>query len=333
MGEKKFDFKAAVHGAGKNASELFGKAKDAIVRATDQNDDGKFDKEDVSAIADTVGETVKSGAQAIKESAEEKSRQIELKLLQPIFVETMDSADFLMPKFIRVTERDKRRAESEVCQGSIGYFTDQKGLRIVNVFRDSIEAFGITFYPDNSSEFYYVDPSDRDRYIALDEYFSYLKVERINELQMIAKSLGAKHFKVTYKEEQTSFSERKSKGSIKVSGMASVGSEHSRSETKYSTVEIAAELDCPGHEPVRPQLKYMQRDPSIKTLVALRMDEQAPLSHHKLMLKMSNSSGIKESDAVKIDAVLKAMKLVGNTSVASETRNESRRYLEYEIDF
>ena len=48
-------------------------------------------------------------------------------------------------------------------------------------------------------------------YIALDEYFSYLKIERINELQMIAKSLGAKHFKVTYKEEQTAFSEKSSK--------------------------------------------------------------------------------------------------------------------------
>ncbi|MGN0486564.1 MAG: hypothetical protein ACI4GB_04955 [Acutalibacteraceae bacterium] len=218
-------------------------------------------------------------------------------------------------------------------QGSVGYFSDQKGLRIVNIFRDSIEAYGLSFYPDDSSEFYYVDPSDRDRYIALDEYFSYLKVERINELQMIAQSLGAKHFKVTYKEEQTSFSEKKAKGSIKANGIANVDSEHSHSEKKYSTVEIAAELDCSGHEPIKPLLKYMQRDPSINTLVSMRMDEHAPLSHQKFMLKLSNSSGIKESDAIKIDAVLKGMKLAGNTSVASEAKNESRRYLEYEIDF
>ena len=212
-------------------------------------------------------------------------------------------------------------------------FSDQKGLHIVNIFRDSVEAFGLSFYPDNSSEFYYVDPSDRDRYIALDEYFSYLKVERINELQMIAKSLGARHFKVTYKEEQTSFSEKKAKGNIKTTSVVNVDFEHTYSDKKYSTVEIAAELDCPGNEPVMPQLRYMQRDPSIKTLVAMRMDKNAPLSHQKFMLKLSNSSGIKESDAIKIDAVLKGMKLVGNTSVASEAKNESRRYLEYEIDF
>ena len=218
MGEKKFDFKAVVQDAGRNASKKLGKAKDAVIRAADQTDDGKFDKEDISAIADSVGEKVKTGTQAFMESAGEKTRQIELKWLQPIFTETLDNADFLMPKFIRLTERDKKRADSEVCQGSIGYFSDQKGLRIVNVFRDSAEAFALSFYPDNSSEFYYVDPSDRDRYIALDEYFSYLKVERINELQMIAKSLGAKHFKVTYKEEQTSFAEKTAKGTLKAGG-------------------------------------------------------------------------------------------------------------------
>ena len=333
MSEIKFNLKTAMQNAGKNASDLFGKTKDAIVRTTDQNDDGKFDKDDISAIADSVGESVKNSALAFKESADEKSRQLELKLLQPIFTETMIETDFLMPKFIRITEREKKYINSEVCQGSVGYFSDQKGLRIVNIFRDSIDSYNLSFYPDTGSEFYYIDPSDRDRYIALDEYFSYLKIERINELQMIAKSLGAKHFRVTYKEEQTSFSEKTVEGKSKATGIASGDVEHSHSEKKYSTVEIAAELDCPGHEPVMPQLRYMQRDPSIKTLIEMRMDKSAPLSHQKFMLKLSNSSGIKESDAIKIDAVLKGMKLSGNTSVASEAKNESRRYLEYEIDF
>ena len=65
----------------------------------------------------------------------------------------------------------------------------------------------------------------------------------------------------------------------------------------------------------------------------MRMDEKAPLLHQKLMLKLSNSSGIKESDAVKIDAALKGMKCSGNVTVESEAKNESRRYLEYEIEF
>ena len=63
------------------------------------------------------------------------------------------------------------------------------------------------------------------------------------------------------------------------------------------------------------------------------MNEHSPILHQKLMIKLSNSSGLKESEAVKIDAVIKGMKCGGNATLVSETQNESRRYLEYEIDF
>ena len=55
----------------------------------------------------------------------------------------------------------------------------------MNIFQDSIDAFGLTFYPDRESEFYYIDPSDRNAYIALNDYFSHLKLVRINELQKL----------------------------------------------------------------------------------------------------------------------------------------------------
>ncbi len=329
--EKKAKINAFISDTGKVAKDIFGKSKEFAVQAMDQNDDGKFDLADVSEMANAVSDAAKKGTQVIKIGLDEKARQLELKTLRPIFPETLDNADFLMPKFIRITERDKKHAESDVCRGSIGYVSDQKGLYSVNIFQDSIDAFGLTFYPDRDCEFYYADPCDRDRYIALDDYFSYLKVARINELQKLAQDLGAKHFKVTYKEERTSFSEKK--GNAHIKAPAPIDAEHSSTEKKYSTVEIAAEMTFPGHDPVKPQLKYMQRDPSIQTLVSMRMDKTAPLLHQKYMLKLSNSSGLKESDAVKIDAVLKGLKCSGNATVYSEAQNESRRYLEYEIDF
>ena len=320
----------------KFASNVENTAKNIVnnaIQVADQNDDGKFDSQDISMITEAVGYTVKQNAQIMKENLDEKARLLELKTLQPIFVESLDETDFHISKFIRITERDKKHAESKVCEGSIGYTSIQKGLRIVNIFRDSIDSFGLMFYPDSGDEFYYIDPSERDRYISLDEYFSYLKVARINELQKIAQDLGAKHFKVTYKEEQTSFSEKKMQAKADVKGIATANAEHNSSQKKYSTVEIAAEMSFPGHAPIKPTLKYMQRDPSIQTLIAMRMDEQAPLLHQKFMLKMSNSSGMKESDAAKIDAVLKGMKCSGNATVSSEAKNEARRYLEYEIEF
>lgn len=329
--EKKFG--KLVLNVGKNAKDLLEKSKDITIQVADQNADGKFDLEDVSVIAGSVGNVMKKGAQTLKETTDEKARQLELKTLQPIFLETLNDTDFLMSRFIRITDRDKKHAESEVCKGSIGFLSDQKGLHIVNIFRDSIDSYGLSFYPDCDSEFYYVDPSDRDGYIALDEYFSYLKQVRISELQKIAQDLGAKHFKVTYKEEKTSFSEKKVSKKVTAKPIASIVVEQNNENKKYSTVEIAAEMECPGHTPVKPKLKYMKYDPSINGLVEMRMNEHAPLLHQKFMLKLSNSSGLKESEAIKIDAVLKGMKCTGNATVLSETQNESRRYLEYEIDF
>lgn len=333
--DQKSKFGAFVTGTGKRAKDLLNGA----IQSVDQNGDGKFNLSDISVIAGTMGDAVKKGTQTVREGAEERARMVELKTLQPIFpapveyAASLDDLDFSMPKFIRITDRDKKRAESKVCQGSIGYGSDQKGLHIVNVFRDSIKAFGLTFHPDSDSEFYYVDPSNCHHYIALDDYFSYLKVVRINELKKIAQDLGAKHFKVTYKEEQTTFSTKSAKGSGKAGTVASADASHSASEKKYARVEIASEMSFPGHPPVKPQLKYLQRDPSIQTLVAMRMDEAAPLISEKYVLKLSQSSGMKEADAAKIDAVLKGLKCSGNATVTSEVQNEARRYLEYDIMF
>lgn len=336
MEKKKISISEVATDAGRSVASLWGKAKDRVVKAVDQNGDGELNLDDASVIAEAISVAAKNTAVAIRDSAEAKSREIDLKLLQPIFCEDLESANFSLPKLIRITEIDKRRAESEVCQGSIGFTSVHKELRIVSIFRDKIDFFGLSFYPDLDSEIYYVDPSDRDRYISLDDYFSYLKVARANELQKIAQDLGAKHFRVTFKEQKTTFSEHSVKA--KVNGKTctdhiNTDAAHDLASTAVSTVEIAAEMDCPGHAPIMPTLTYLQREPSIQSLISLRMDDNSPITHQKYTLKLSNSSGIKEKDAIKIDAALKSMKFIGNTTVTSEARNEARRFFEYEVDF
>lgn len=331
MEKKKSNLEAAAVGAGKAAANLFGKAKKAIVSVVDQNDDGEFNAKDVAAMADTISTAAKKAATAIKDSADARALERELKSLCPIFEDDLVGTDFLMPKLVRITEMDKRRAESALCKGSIGHMSVQKELRIINIYRDNADVFGLTFYPDMDSEVYYVDPIDRNRYIALDNYFGYLKVARVNELQKIAQDLGAMHFKVTYKEQKTSQTSKALKGTI-VSPI-NADAQHEVSATAFSTVEISAEMTCPGHAPVKPQLVYLQREPAIQSLIALRMDKESPITHQKYSLKLSDSSGIKESDAIKIDAALKSMKCFGHTAVTTEAQKEAKRFFEYEIDF
>ncbi|MBS5667121.1 MAG: hypothetical protein KHX05_05405 [Firmicutes bacterium] len=332
MEVKKINLGEVAAGAGKNAKAFLGKTKDTIIKAVDQNGDGSFDFKDVSAMADSIGNAAQNAANAMRDNAEARNREKERKALQPIFLEDLDSTDFTLSKLIRVADIDKKHAESEVCKGSVGFISEQKELRIVNIYKNMVDAFGISLYPDADSEIYYIDPSDRNQYIALDDYFGYLKIARVNELQKIAQDLGAKHFRVTYREKKASITKNdmKAKGNVRV---GAADAERNFSISDNANIEVAAEMQCLGHAPIEPKLLYLRGEPSIQSLIALRMDENSQIFHQEFSLKLSNSSGIKEKDAVKIDAALKAMKISGNTTVVSEAQSESRRFLEYEVDF
>ena len=332
MEVKKINLGEVAAGAGKNAKAFLGKTKDTIIKAVDQNGDGSFDFKDVSAMADSIGNAAQNAANAMRDNAEARNREKERKALQPIFLEDLDSTDFTLSKLIRVADIDKKHAESEVCKGSVGFISEQKELRIVNIYKNMIDAFGISLYPDADSEIYYIDPSDRNQYIALDDYFGYLKIARVNELQKIAQDLGAKHFRVTYREKKASITKNdmKAKGNVRV---GAADAERNFSISDNANIEVAAEMQCLGHAPIEPKLLYLRGEPSIQSLIALRMDENSQIFHQEFSLKLSNSSGIKEKDAVKIDAALKAMKISGNTTVVSEAQSESRRFFEYEVDF
>ncbi|MFR5909113.1 MAG: hypothetical protein ACLUFT_12505 [Gemmiger formicilis] len=92
-------------------------------------------------------------------------------------------------------------------------------------------------------------------------------------------------------------------------------------------MEIAAELIF-RHAPCH-GTPLSQREPAIQTLIS-RMDKASPLTHQKYTLN-SNSSGIK-SDANKIDAALKSIKICGNT-ILEAIRAKREKIFEYEIDF
>ena len=331
MDNEQKDIKAGLRNvagnAGKAAAGLFGKAKKAVVNLTDQNDDGKFDLQDINAIR-----------QQMAEKRELSRREKEWNTLRPIFEENVSSPEFFLPKLLRVAPMDKRHAESDLCVGSIGFEAEVNGLRVLTIYPEKLELFGLRFYPDIDSEIYYVDPYDRDHYIAMNEYFRYLRIARIAELQSIAQSLGAKHFRVTYVEKTATrvSSTNSGKASMKFgAGKAATteGAEytHSSSSDKKEKVEIAAEMEFLGHDPVEPKLVYLQKDLDVKNLIDFRMSNAT--KHQKTSISLSNSSGIKVQDAMKIDAALTEMKYSAAVKITNEAHNEENSVLEYEIDY
>ena len=143
---KKAKLGEAVKEVGKSASRLLNNTAKVVVKNIDQNDDGEFNMQDMAIVAEGIGNVAKNTANSIKENIEEKNRQMEKKLLHPIFIEDLESADFSMTKLIRVTEVDKKRAESEVCIGAVGYISDLKEMQVVNLYSDKLDVFGLTFY-------------------------------------------------------------------------------------------------------------------------------------------------------------------------------------------
>ena len=284
----------------------------------------------VDKRAKDFSEAAVDAAQSLAKTIEEGKRQWDLNRLKPIFLEDLNGMSY--SRLIRIVEREKK-FDIEVCKGSIGYWATCKGERWMNIFKDSVDKFELNFYPNDEVNFYYMDPTDGDSYIVLDEYFDRLKQARVSELQKIAQDLGAKYFKVTYMKEKTILSKKSTngKGSIHKKGNGSV--QVNATEQKYDRMDIAAEMSFPGHEPVMPHVRYLKYDLNIKNLIKMRMDPNGSVNHQTLNIKFSSSSGLKETDAVKVDMILKRLKMAGNTTVSSEVQNEAKSILEYEIRF
>ena len=319
------DFGKFLGDAVKGVADFVDKAGKDITQALDQNGDGKLDISDFHVF------------QAKNQAVQEENRRIaDLERLKPMFQEDFMEDEFVLPKMIRVAEIDKAHADSAACRGSVGYKTVMDDISMVTIFRNFIDTLGLTFYPDLDNGEYYVDPCDRDHYIALDNYFAFMKEQRVTELQRIAQSLGAKHFRVISKERTESVLSNSidAAASVKVAGQGgSAGYSHDASNSSMRSISIEGEMKFPGHAPIRPELRYLKKEISIINLIEMRMDPLSPLQQQRISIEMINSSGMKVKDAGKIDAMFKAMKITGHAAILSQAQSEARHILEYEIEF
>ena len=185
-GDKGGKIKTFMSTAGQKTQELL----QGIVEKTEQNGDGKVVLENAAALVNSARTAAKRMLSGAAELADEASRQYELKKLNPLFESELYKDSETLPRFVRIIPREKRYAESELCTGAVGYRSTYSKQELVNIFQDSVEGLGLHLYPSLDEEFYFVDPTEPNRYLALSKYFDYLKDARINELQKIAQDWG-----------------------------------------------------------------------------------------------------------------------------------------------
>ena len=289
-------------------------------------------------FAEAQLKNAKSFMNRLNEDLSEAKYKRDKEKYKPIFADQLISNELVYPEMINVVENDKRMG-IEACYGAVGYNDKKNGINIVGIYKQDINKFNnIEFYPNKTSYIYYVHPFDKNKYIRIDEYFTYLKEARVAELKKIAQQLGAKYFKVSIMEEKTIDAEKKTNAKAKLSfgkEKAEVDVKKEASEKKYEFIGVASEstFKNEGKQPVRPELRFWANNIAIENLIEQRLSEDSPLTHETYRLDYNTSTGITETEAVKIDGALKMLKFTGAGSISEKAKEESKRRFEYEIEF
>jgi len=334
-----------------------------LANAIDRNGNGKIDlgdfgieesdvaevKEKTAELASKAGETAKKGAEFAVKVFDDAKIELDRKNLRPVFKDDLfagttskDLADtgksIQSYSMIVIVDKDKKHSESLACKGAIGHIATIKGMDVLNLYKDKARGLGLQFYPNISKTIYYEDPFQSNFYISLDDYFDYFKKARVSELAMIAKELGAKHVKITLNEKKKTFITAKGKANAKAGKKAGADISLEKEDSQFASMDVADEETFSGSStPVQPELTYFRNENDILKLVKMCMSrsdkDPYPITSKKYCFKCSKSSGISESAAIKIDAVIDAMGCSGTASFSSEAQRENRTEFEYFIEF
>ena len=295
-----------------------------------------------ASVASSIGEATKNAAVTVTENIKEGTAQFakqqdlkkfenDKKKLCPIYKEELLAEDFILPTLINIVEYDKRM-ENKACEGAVGFLTG-KDIKVLNVYKEHVSLLDVNFYPLMEETVYHIDPCVEKLYIKLDEYFAFLKKMRVDELTTVAQDLGAKHVEIILKSNTKSTTSANMNGKL---GAKKNGIDFNSTRTKneVSGVEVAAKIDFAGSDKlVEPKLVYFKNESDINALIKMRLDSENgnKILSKSYSLQYGNSSGIKMSDAAKIDTALAGIKC--GISVSNEAMAEYNTILEYNIVF
>ena len=289
-------------------------------------------KEKVALARDKTVDAIKNGSDQVAVQASRAKHEYDLKRFRPIWAEDLKNENYALPAIINITEDDPR-CEQDACKGAVAFDDSTKEKKALTVLDEYAGELGVEFYPVKHEIVYFADQFNPNKYIDVNSYFGYLKEAKVNELNEIAQTLGASYIKITLKAEKKMFVKKKAAGKVGIKPIANVDVKHEVDQKNLESLEVASEATFKGHEPHEPQLNYFKNDQNIKSLINMRMDPHNKFLGNTYMIKYSNSTGLGEKEAIKIDGVLKKLKIGGNTSFQKEVQEENRYYFQYEIKF
>ena len=293
-------------------------------------------------VGKKAADGIQKGAKNLSEQAQKNMYEQRMKKYRPIFADLLDSANFKLPKIIKVSD-DIDRRNIDVCEGAIGWLGIENKTEILYIYEDKISLLNIKFVPvPNLNDIFVVDRLDRSQYVRVDALFETAHSEKLSELEKIAHYLGAKSCTVEIVEsihESTDTSQsRSSETHEKIKGQnltqaiscSSSASSTSKSERRGITVTTFSGKDAPT---TKPMLKWFAQDNNILNLIDMRCNSDNAITSRKLILKGASSATMSQSAASELDSVISGMGYKASAEMSKKATREHNSELIFEIEF
>lgn len=283
-------------------------------------------------------EDTKAGVTAMVEKSKADEYARRMKKFNPLFPEQYQSETFNLPNIIVIVD-DAIRRGIDVCEGAIGWLSQDSGTEVLHLYDEAVLFSGIQFIPTVTCDaVYYVDSFDRNRFIRTDCIFSKAHEEKIAELKHIAYSLGAKRCTIDISESSASSKTKERSADFnasadKISGNANANYELSNKSSNRRHGHD--EVEFTGFRfPKKPTLKWFAHDDGINRLIDICCSGRRGVKTETLELSGTTSATMTQSVACAIDGVIsKTINLKGNVSMKSQAKEEHRSKLLFHIEF
>lgn len=284
---------------------------------------------------------VQAGAKEITDRAKDESYIRRKKKYNPIFKEQYESSEFNVPNMIVIVDDAVRRG-IDVCEGAMGWLSNQGGTEVLFLYDEDVEFSGIRFIPTATCDaVYYVDNFDRNNFININNLFERAHDERMAELVHIAYSLGAKRCSIELSESSSESGVKKKKLEIGEALKIKASNAHSKEESESNLAhkeksqrrgKITVEFS--GSDIVKkPDLKWFKHNETIKKLIDMRCEDTNSIKTKTLFLEGSSFATMSQKTAYAIDNAISKMEIKGSMNMQQQATKEQHSKLIFEIEF
>lgn len=290
-------------------------------------------------VATNVAENVQKSALEFSEKSKQDSYERRMKKYNPLFPEKYHSEEFNLPNMVVIVDDAVRRG-IDVCEGAIGWLSNQNGMEVLHLYDEYIQQSGIQFVPAPICDaVYYVDRFDRNRFIQTECIFSKAHEERMAELKNIAYMLGAKSCSIEISESSLEVETSKKQFEVKAGakGINASSTESAEQSSSYKgsahrSGRIVAEF-AGSSDVKRPDLKWFMHDDTIKRLIDIRCSDQNAIKSEMLVLEGNASATMSQKTAYAIDNAISKINVGGKANMEGQAIKENQSKLMFSIEF